>query len=76
MTICSIQHIIDSEFELRAKQGSDISRVMYFFFVGQKAVLTNGFVKKSQKTPKSEIELAKKYKQDYMERESGGDIDE
>ena len=65
-----------SEFELRANQGSDISRVMYFFFVGQKAVLTTGFVKKSQKTPKSEIELAKKYKQDYMERESGGDIDE
>lgn len=68
--------IEDGIFELRAKQGSDISRVMYFFFVGQKAVLTNGFVKKSQKTPKSEIELAKKYKQDYMERESGGDIDE
>ena len=66
----------DGIFELRAKQGSDISRVMYFFFVGQKAVLTNGFIKKSQKADKSEIELAKKYKQDYLERESGGEINE
>ena len=52
-------------FELRAKQGSDITRVLYFFIVGKKAVLTNGFIKKSQKTPKAEKELAKKYKADY-----------
>ena len=31
----------------------------------QKAVLTNGFIKKSQKTPKAEKELAKTYKADY-----------
>ena len=42
----------------------------------QKAVLTNGFIKKSQKAAKSEIELAKKYRQDYLERESGGEINE
>ena len=34
----------------------------------QKAVLTNGFIKKSQKTPKVEKELAKKYKADYERR--------
>ena len=34
----------------------------------QKAVLTNGFIKKSQKTPKAEKELAKKYKADYERR--------
>ena len=34
----------------------------------QKAVLTNGFIKKSQKTPKAEKELAKKYKSDYERR--------
>lgn len=58
----------DGLFELRTKQGSNITRVFYFFFVGQKAVLTNGFVKKTQKTPKAEIELAKKYKTDYERR--------
>lgn len=51
-------------FELRTKQGSDITRV-FFFIIGKKAVLTNGFVKKTQKTLKVEIELAKKYKADY-----------
>lgn len=58
----------DGLFELRTKQGSDITRVLYFFVVGKKAVLTNGFVKKSQKTPKSVLELAKKYKIDYERR--------
>lgn len=56
-------------FELRAKQGTDITRVLYFFMVGHKIILTNGFIKKTQKTPKSEIELAKKYREDYMNRE-------
>ena len=32
-------------FELRAKQGSDITRVLYFFIVGKKEVLSNGFIK-------------------------------
>ncbi len=62
------KHIEDGIFELRAKQGSDISRVLYFFFVGKKAILTNGFIKKTMKTPRAEIELAKKYRQDYMDR--------
>ena len=43
-------------FELRTKQGSDITRVLYFFVMGKKAILTNGFVKKSQKTPRAETE--------------------
>ncbi len=47
---------------------SNISRVLYFFQVGDKAFLTNGFVKKTQKTPRQEIELAKKYRADYMRR--------
>ena len=36
--------------------------------VGKKAILTNGFIKKTQKTPKAEKELAKKYKADYERR--------
>ncbi len=48
---------------------NDITRIFYFFVIGQKIILTNGFVKKTQKTPKSEIELAKKYRNDYLNRE-------
>ena len=48
----------DGIFEVRAKQGSDISRV-----------LTNGFVKKTQKTPQQEIDRAKRYRLDYQSRE-------
>ena len=49
--------------------GSDISRVFYFFVIGKRIVLTNGFIKKTQKTPKSEIELAKKYRNEFLNRE-------
>lgn len=55
-------------YELRAKVGSDISRELYFFFSGQKAILTNGFIKKTQSTPRIQLELAEKYKRDYEER--------
>ena len=58
----------DEIFELRTKQGTDITRILYFFFYENKAVLTNGFTKKTQKTPKKEIETAKKYKADYERR--------
>lgn len=63
------EHLVDGIFELRAKVGSDISRVLYFFIIGKQVVLTNGFIKKTQKTPKGEIELAKKYRNEYLNRE-------
>ena len=59
----------DGIFEIRAKVGTDISRVLYFFVVGRKIILTNGFVKKTPKTPSSEIRLAKQYRAEYLSRE-------
>ena len=61
----------DGIFEVRAKQGSDISRVLYFFVVDKRIILTNGFVKKTQKTPTNEIERAKRYRKDYQTRKEG-----
>ena len=58
----------DGIFELRAKFGSNISRLFYFYDEGRIVLLTNGFVKKTQKTPKKEIELAKTYRADYYAR--------
>ena len=62
------KHLDDGIFELRGKIGSDISRVLYFFMVGKRAILTHGFIKKTQKTPPSEIVKAKKYRAEYLSR--------
>ncbi len=45
------KYIGDEIFELRFKGREGVIRVLYFFFHGDKAILTNGFVKKSNKTP-------------------------
>lgn len=59
----------DGIFELRAKVGTNISRVLYFFYYEGRIILTHGFVKKTQKTPKSEIKKAKEYRKEFLERE-------
>ena len=58
----------DGIFELRVQVATDISRVFYFFMVGKRAVLTHGFIKKTEKTPRDEIERAKRYRYDYLKR--------
>lgn len=55
-------------FELRIKFAGDITRILYFFFIDNKIILTNGFIKKTRKTPPNEIALALKYKADYEGR--------
>lgn len=60
------KHVDDGIFELRCKQGSDITRVLYFFYYEGKIVLTDGFVKK--KTPTAEIKLAKIRRANFIER--------
>ena len=62
------EHLEDGIFQLRAQVGSDITRVLYFFVVGRKIIVSNGFVKKTQETPPAEIELAKKYREEYLNR--------
>jgi len=55
----------DGLYEIRVQQGSDIFRIFCFFDEGKLVVLANGFHKKTQKTPKNEIEKALKIKQEY-----------
>lgn len=54
-------------FELRIRFAKDISRIFFFFVVSDKIILTNGFIKKMGKTPRKELEKAKRYKKDYEE---------
>lgn len=55
----------DGLYEIRVQLGSDIFRIFCFFDHGQLVVLANGFQKKTQKTPKKEIEMALKIKAEY-----------
>ncbi len=54
--------------EIRIQSGNNIFRILCFFDKGNFIVLTNGFAKKTQKTPKNEIDLAEKRKQEYLIR--------
>ena len=62
-----LKHIENTEglYEIRVQFGGDIFRIFCFFDQGQLVILVNGFQKKTQKTPKKEIELALKIKAEY-----------
>ena len=55
-------------FELRVLSGSNIARIIYFFRKGRRIILLHGFIKKTQKTPANQLEIARKRMKDYMER--------
>ena len=55
-------------FQMRTHFRNDQIRILYFFLVDYKVVLTNAFTKKTRKTPKKEIELAIKRRDDYIRR--------
>ncbi len=56
------KHLEDSDglFEIRVKAGSNIYRIFCFFDEGNLVILLNGFQKKTDKTPKQEIERAER----------------
>lgn len=57
----------DGIFEIRIEVASNIFRIFCCFDKGNLVVLFNGFQKKTQKTPKKEIELAERLKKEYFE---------
>ncbi|MBI4979182.1 MAG: type II toxin-antitoxin system RelE/ParE family toxin [Spirochaetes bacterium] len=63
-----LEHLDDGIYEVRVKFGSDIFRILCFFTGGNVVLLTHGFVKKTQKTPPGEIDMAKKYRYSYQRR--------
>jgi phage-related protein len=66
------KHITGSTgiYEVRVEVGSNIFRIFSFFDKGQLVILVNGFQKKTQKTPKKEIELAEKLKKLYFDEKN------
>jgi len=66
------KYLGDSIFELRFAGAEGAVRVLYFFVEQSKAILTNGFVKKSSKTPRSEKELAVERRRAYLSKQKRG----
>lgn len=60
-----MKHIQEGLFELRAMYNGNIYRVFFCFDEDKIVVLFNGFQKKTQKTPKDEIEKALRIKMEY-----------
>jgi phage-related protein len=54
-------------YELRSKQGGDMQRVIYFHKIEAEYLITHGFTKKTQKTPRREIEHAREMRRLYEE---------
>jgi phage-related protein len=58
----------DDIWECRVQLGSNTYRLLGFFSEGGVIILTHGFPKKSQKTPRNEIKRAESYKKDAIRR--------
>ena len=68
------KYIGDSIFELRFKGAEGAIRVLYFFFHKNAAIFTNGFIKKSNKTPKQKIAIAINSRKAFLKAHGeGGD---
>jgi phage-related protein len=50
----------DGLFELRPRGRSGIGRAFFCFLIGQRVVVLHAFIKKSQRTPDTELKLARK----------------
>ena len=61
-----VDNLGDGVWEVRSRLDNRIARTL-FALVNQEIVLLHGFIKKSQKTPSDELELAKKRKQQYTQ---------
>ena len=62
------KHLEDGIFELRTTLTDKIARSFYFYQKGAKIIITHGFIKKTQKTPRKEIETAKALRHQYSKR--------
>lgn len=62
-----VKLIRDGIYELRAEHNGNIYRAFFIFDEGNVVMLFNGFQKKTQKTPESEIQRAIQIKKEYYE---------
>jgi phage-related protein len=61
-----VDNLGDGIWEVRSRLGNRIARTL-FAVVNQEIVLLHGFIKKQQRTPQDEFDLAKKRKRQYLQ---------
>jgi len=66
-----VKHMQDKLKELRFKISAGQYRVFFFFHVGSKIVLVHSMVKKTQTTPKNDLDLALKRMREWQKRNGG-----
>ena len=62
------KHLEDGIWELRARGQDGIYRVLYFHWFGHTFGLLHGFIKKTQKTPRAELDIAKRRRTTWLAR--------
>lgn len=66
-----VRHLEGKLWELRVESRTNIFRIMYVFVTGRQIVLLHGFAKKTQQTPRRELQTALTRLADYEAREGG-----
>ncbi len=67
-----VRHLEGDLWELREESRTNIYRVIYFFYTGRRIVFLHGFQKKSQRTPRRELAMARQRHGTFLAREGGG----
>lgn len=64
-----VRHLEDDLWELREESHTNIYRIIYFFFTGRRIIFLHGFTKKTQRTPRNELEIARRRQVEFLLRQ-------
>ena len=64
-----VKHLRGKLWELRIRAGRSAYRIIYFAYVSQRFIVLHGFLKKTQKTPRRELEIAERRMSDFLTEE-------
>ena len=64
-----VRHVEGKIWEIREESKTNIYRILYIFFTGKRIILLHGFVKKTQKLPRKELDIALRRLNSFRERE-------
>lgn len=66
-----VRHLEGDLWELREESRTNIYRIIYFFFTGRRIVFLHGFQKRSQRTPRRELVIARQRHRVFLAKEGG-----